>query len=136
MTADSEARRLSRAAAVRKSPALASGLLLAGGAVSAVAASSCCLVPLALFLLGIGGAWIGNLTRVAPYQPYFLGAAAACLGAGYWRVWRTRRSVCGNGEVCARRRPGHAVFAGLVVATVLVAAALALDLIAPFLLTS
>ena len=31
---------------------------------------SCCVVPLALFALGVSGAWIANLTQLAPYQPY------------------------------------------------------------------
>jgi mercuric ion transport protein len=70
----------------------ASPLLLSGGLLGAVAASSCCLAPLALFGLGISGAWIGNLTRLAAYQPYFLGLAGACLTAGYWRVWRELRA--------------------------------------------
>ena len=47
-------------------------LVAAGGVVGAVAASSCCIVPLLLFSLGVSGAWIGNLTRLAPYQPIFI----------------------------------------------------------------
>src|SRR5260221_7710285 len=45
-------------------------LVAAGGLLGAVAASSCCIVPLILFGLGVSGAWIGNLTRLAPYQPH------------------------------------------------------------------
>jgi mercuric ion transport protein len=134
MTVDSgEHRRLS--AAARIDPALP-GLLSAGGVLGALAASACCLLPLVLFGLGVSGAWIGNLTRLAPYQPYFLGAAAACLGGGYWRVWRSRRSRCAEGDACARPLPRRAVMASLVFATILVAAALVLDLIAPWLLAS
>src|SRR6266481_210174 len=48
------------------------GLLAAGGVIGAIAASSCCILPLVLFTLGISGAWIGNLTALAPYQPIFL----------------------------------------------------------------
>src|SRR5262245_16002083 len=43
-------------------------LMAAGGLVGALAASSCCILPLLLFSLGVSGAWIGNLTRLAPYQ--------------------------------------------------------------------
>ncbi len=39
-------------------------LIAAGGILGALAASSCCIVPLVLFGLGIGGAWIGNLTAL------------------------------------------------------------------------
>src|ERR1700731_2840320 len=62
-------------------------LLTIGGVLGALAASSCCIVPLALFGLGVSGAWIGNLTRLAPYQPYFIAATLAFLGYGYWRGW-------------------------------------------------
>src|SRR5260370_15646676 len=51
-------------------------LIAAGGILGALAASSCCIVPLVLFGLGIGGAWIGNLTALAPYQPLFVAGTA------------------------------------------------------------
>ena len=109
-------------------------LLAGGGVLGAVAASSCCLVPLALFGIGVGGAWIGYLTRFAPYQPYFLGVAAVCLGLGYGLRHRSRRVVCGEDEMCARPFPSRIVTIGFVVAGVLIVAVLALDLLAPFLL--
>jgi mercuric ion transport protein len=69
-------------------------ILAAGGAVSAVAASSCCIVPLALVSVGVSGAWIGNLTALAPYQPLFLAIAVASLGAGFWLVYRRSPADC------------------------------------------
>jgi len=60
----------------------------AGGVLGAVAASSCCILPLVLFSLGISGAWIGNLTALAPYQPVFVTATLGFLGYGYWLVYR------------------------------------------------
>src|ERR1700732_5510372 len=56
----------------------------AGGVLAALAASSCCVLPLILFSFGVGGAWIGNLTSLAPYQPCFIAATIAFLGCGYW----------------------------------------------------
>lgn len=109
-------------------------LLTAGGVVGALAASSCCIMPLALFGLGVSGAWIGNLTRLAPYQPYFIAATAACLGAGYWLVYRSRKIACADGEACARPLPNRTVKAGLILATVLVVGALAFDFLAPLFL--
>src|SRR5216683_7136457 len=95
-------------------------LLTAGGVVGALAASSCCIVPLVLFSLGVSGAWIGNLTRLAPYQPYFIAATAACLGAGYWLRYRSRRIACADGKASARPLPNQTVKTGLIFATVLV----------------
>jgi mercuric ion transport protein len=56
-------------------------LLTAGGILGALAASSCCILPVVLFSLGVSGAWIGNFTQLAPYQPYFIAATLLCLSA-------------------------------------------------------
>ena len=63
-------------------------LFAAGGIFGAIAASSCCILPLVLFSLGMGGAWIGNLTALAPYQPIFVVITLGFLGCGYWLVYR------------------------------------------------
>jgi mercuric ion transport protein len=109
-------------------------LLTAGGVLGALAASSCCILPLVLFGLGVSGAWIGHLTRLAPYQPYFIAGTAGCLGLGYWLRYRRRKRACGEGEACGRPLPDRTVTIGLILATVLVAAVLALDLFAPLFL--
>ena len=74
----------------------------AGGLLGALAASSCCIVPLALFSLGIGGAWIGNLTALAPYQPIFVAITLGFLGYGYWLVYRKPEADCADGAACSR----------------------------------
>jgi mercuric ion transport protein len=109
-------------------------LLAVGGVLGALAASSCCIAPLVLFALGISGAWIANLTQLAPYQPFFIAAAAGCLGTGYWLVYRSRKIACADGEACARPLPNRVVRTGLLLAAVLVAGALALDFLAPLVL--
>src|SRR5437773_9911987 len=88
--------------------------------VASSARSSCGILPLALFGLGVSGAWIGNFTRLAPYQPYFLSATLACLGYGYWLVYRSSKHACADGEACARPLPDRIVKTSLVVATILV----------------
>jgi len=111
-------------------------LMAAGGLLGALAASSCCILPLVLFGLGVSGAWIGNFTRLAAYQPYFIAATLAFLGYGYWLVYRSSRRACAYGEGCARPLPNRIVKASLILATILVATALGLDFIAPFFLNS
>ena len=112
----------------------AQALLAVGGLFGALAASSCCIAPLALFALGVSGAWIANLTQLAPYQPFFIAATAACLGAGYWLVYRARKVACADGETCARPLPKRFVKVGLVLASILAGGALAFDFLAPLLL--
>ncbi|MGH6836575.1 MAG: mercuric transporter MerT family protein [Methylocella sp.] len=114
--------------------ATAMRLTAVGGILGAIAASSCCIAPLALFSLGISGAWIGNLTALAPYQPYFIAATLACLGYGYWLIYRRNKIACAEGAACARPLPNHIVKAGLALATILVAGAIAFDLLAPLIL--
>jgi mercuric ion transport protein len=111
-------------------------LMAAGGLLGALAASSCCILPLALFGLGVSGAWTGNFTRLAAYQPYFLAATLMFLGYGYWLVYRSSTRNCADGEACARPLPNRVVKTSLILATILVAAALGLDFIAPLLLNS
>ena len=110
------------------------GLMAVGGLLGALVASSCCLLPLVLFGLGVSGAWIGNLTQLAPYQPFFIAATIACLGYGYWLVYRSSKVVCADGEACPRPLSNRLVQLGLIVATVLVIAAIGFDFLAPLLL--
>jgi mercuric ion transport protein len=109
-------------------------LVAAGGILGAFAASSCCIVPLVLFSLGIGGAWIGNLTALAPYKPLFVTGTAVVLGYGYYLVYWKPRQACGDGTACARPIPSRLVQIALWIATVTVIAAFAFDYIAPLLL--
>ncbi len=110
-------------------------LAAAGGIIGALAASSCCILPLALFSLGIGGAWIGNFTQLAPYQPYFIAATLAFIGTGYWLVYRSSKLACADGEACARPLPNKLVKITLIAATVIVIAAWGFDYVAPYVLS-
>ena len=110
------------------------GLMAVGGLLGALVASSCCLLPLVLFGLGVSGAWIANLTQLAPYQPFLIAATIACLGYGHWLVYRSSKVACAGGEACARPLSNRLVQLGLIVATVLVIAAIGFDFLAPLLL--
>jgi mercuric ion transport protein len=109
-------------------------LVAVGGILGALAASSCCIVPLILFSLGIGGAWIGNLTALAPYKPLFVTGTTGVLGYGFYLVYWKPRRACANDASCARPIPSRLVQLALWLATVLVAAAFAFDYVAPLLL--
>jgi mercuric ion transport protein len=130
-----EMRLTAPAAMAEAATARAQKIVAAGGILAAVLASSCCIVPLLLFSLGVSGAWIGNLTRLAPYQPIFIAVTFSCLGYGYWLVRRARRAACAEGAACSRPLPNRVVTVALVAATLLVAAALAFDFLAPLILT-
>src|SRR5579871_1629877 len=111
-------------------------LLAVGSILGAAAASACCILPLVLFGAGVSGAWIGNLTQLAPYQPYFIATTAVCLGLGYWLVYRSSRRRCADDAACASPVSNRLVLFGLIAATALVAAALAFDFLGPLFLST
>jgi mercuric ion transport protein len=98
-----------------------SGVLLVGG-LAAVLASTCCLGPLVLVALGLSGAWIGNLTLLEPYRPFFIAGALVALFFAGRRIFRSAQA-CEPGEACAvpRTRRIFKILFGIVSALVIVA---------------
>lgn len=75
---------------------------LIGGALAAIAASACCLGPLVLVSLGVGGAWIANLTLLEPFRPAFIGLALLCMVLAYRKIYQAQTTeACAPGSVCA-----------------------------------
>jgi len=109
------------------------GLLATGGLIGALLASTCCIAPLVLVMLGVGGAWVGNLTAMAPYQWLFLLFAVGCLGAGFWHVYMKPKAECVEGSYCAKPRSDLLIKIVLWVGTLLVITAVAVNLLAPLL---
>lgn len=105
-------------------------LAAAGGILGAIAASTCCIIPLILFSLGVSGAWVGNLTALSPYKPIFITVTLGFLGYGYWMVYR-KPKACAEGEACARPLPNRLVKTALWASTILVLIALFWNWIAP-----
>lgn len=105
-------------------------LLCIGGILAGLAAASCCVVPFALFAVGIGGAWIGNLTALEPCRPYFAATAIGCVGYGFYRVYRQPVVACADGSHCARPSSDRFAKIGLWSATVIVL----LALVSPYLI--
>src|SRR5206468_4300918 len=73
---------------------------LASSIVAAVGASVCCVGPLLLLALGIGGAWISNLTALEPYRPIFIGLTLLFLGLTYRQLYLVPQP-CTAGAKCA-----------------------------------
>lgn len=102
-------------------PQKARGVLLAGG-LAAILASSCCLGPLILVMLGVSGAWIGNLSALEPYRPLFIGAALVAMFFAYRAIFRPAQA-CGPGDVCAapQAKTSYKIIFWVVAALVVVA---------------
>lgn len=106
-------------------------IFAAGGVIGAILASTCCVVPLLFVMLGISGAWIGNLTALEPYKPYFAGVALIFIGLGFRQVYFKTEPACADGSYCAR--PQSAVIAKTVLwlSAVIVLLALTINWWAP-----
>jgi mercuric ion transport protein len=98
--------------------------LRAGAIASAVAASICCIGPLVLALLGLGGGAL--LLRFEPYRPFFLVATGLLLGGAFYVMYRRPRAEeCEPGSACARptSRKGQKLVLWIVTVVVVLAAA-------------
>lgn len=69
-------------------------------ALAAVGASLCCVAPLALVSLGMGGAWLSTLTRFEPARPAFVLLTLALLALAWHRLYR-QAAACEPGKACA-----------------------------------
>lgn len=93
----------------------------AGAVFAAVGASLCCILPVAVALLGVGSTALG--ARLEPVRPWFAGLTVLLLGFAFYRAYRP--VDCAPGEVCAvpasRRRHRILLWIVAIVAVVLMA---------------
>ena len=109
-----------------------SRLAAAAGLLGAMLASTCCIVPLVLVLLGASGAWIGTLTELKAYQPVFVALTVACLGFGFWAAYRRPAESCEVDESCGTPASQRLVRATLWAAAILLLLALTTDYWGPY----
>jgi len=81
-------------------PAKLGSLSALGAVTGGIFASACCILPLVLVSVGVGGAWMSTLTALSPYQPYFIALTVISVGGGFWVSRRARRSVCAATGPC------------------------------------
>jgi mercuric ion transport protein len=108
------------------------GWFATGGVVGAILAASCCIGPLVLVSIGVSGAWIGNLTALEPYKPYFAAVTLVFLGLGFWQVYFRKKPACEVGSYCARPQSSRITQIALWSATALIILALTIDFWAPW----
>lgn len=76
---------------------------LIAGTLAAIGASVCCVGPLVLLALGIGGTWVGSLTTMEPFRPLFIGLTLLFLGLAFRKLYLVPQ-VCVPGTTCADPR--------------------------------
>jgi len=75
------------------------GSMLAAVA-AAIGASVCCVGPLVLLALGIGGSWISTLTALEQYRPIFIGITLLFLFLAFRKLYLIPRQ-CAPDDACA-----------------------------------
>lgn len=73
---------------------------LVAASLAAIGASLCCVAPLVLLAMGIGGAWISTLTALEPYRPLFIAVTAVFLFLAFRKLYLVPRD-CAPDDVCA-----------------------------------
>ncbi len=105
---------------------------IVGVIVGAIGASICCIGPLALLALGIGGAWVGNLAAFDAYRPFFILLTLGFLGYAFYRVYRKPEAeACAPGEACEHPRSSKVNRVSLWIVTVLALGLMAFPYLAP-----
>ena len=77
-----------------------SGTLALAG-IAGVLASACCIGPLVLVSIGLGGAAAGIVATFEPLRPVFIAIALAALAFAGWKIYRRPVEVCEPGAACA-----------------------------------
>lgn len=72
------------------------------GAIAAITASLCCVVPLVLVTLGVGGAWVSSLSRFEPLRPVFIAITLAMLFLAWRKLYQP--ASCAPDKICADRK--------------------------------
>jgi mercuric ion transport protein len=81
------------------------GGLIALAVLSSLLASTCCVLPLALVLAGITGAWMIHLQALKPFAPYAIALTLGLLGWAGVLVFRPARACDLADGACATTRP-------------------------------
>lgn len=73
-----------------------------------IGASLCCVAPLVLLSLGVGGAWMANLTALEPIRPFFIGLTLFFISLSFRKLYLIKTcepdQPCGDDEVIRKQR--------------------------------
>jgi mercuric ion transport protein len=77
--------------------------VLFAGVLAGIGASVCCVAPLVLLSLGLGGTWLSYLTAFEPVRPVFLVLALFFVGLAFRKLYLSPQA-CEPGKPCAREQ--------------------------------
>jgi mercuric ion transport protein len=91
--------------AALQAPERKAGRLVALAVLASLLASTCCVLPLALVLVGLTGAWMSTLAALKPVTPYAIAVTAGALGWAGWLLFRPAQACSTDDGACATTRP-------------------------------
>jgi mercuric ion transport protein len=96
---------------------------IAAGAIAALGASTCCVLPLVLVTIGAGGAWVAQVRELERFYYAFVAIAVAAFGYAFYRLYFRAAGCAPADDACAspvvRTRQRIAFWATLIVAKAL-----------------
>lgn len=103
------------------------------GGIAALLVGACCVGPLVLISVGLGGAWLANLTALDPYRPVFVVISVFALAFAWRRIHRPV-TECMPGDVCAVPAVKRGYKIGFGVVIILLVVMFAFPYVAPLLI--
>ncbi len=83
-------------------------LTIIASVLAGIGASLCCVAPLVLLSLGVGGVWVANLTALEPARPFFIVLALFFIGLSFRKLYLIKTcdpdKPCADDEVIRKQR--------------------------------
>jgi mercuric ion transport protein len=102
--------------------------------IGAIAASSCCVVPLVLAAFGAGAGVFAMLEALTPWRVPLLVISGIGVAVGWLAWWRKQKASCEVGSACATPSSSRTPLILLLLASLIVATAIGWDYIEAVLL--
>ncbi len=86
-----------------------------GAMAAALLAATCCIGPVVFVLFGTSFAFLGKLSFMEAFRPYFLGIAGIMVGYSFWKFFLKKPDCACPADVRIRRISRWIFWVGLVV---------------------
>ena len=86
-----------------------------GVIVAALLAATCCIGPVVFVLFGASFAFLGKLSFMEAFRPYFLGLAGLMVGYSFWKLYLKKTDCACPADIRIRRISRLIFWVGLVV---------------------
>lgn len=86
-----------------------------GVIVAALLAATCCIGPVLFVLFGASFAFLGELSFMEAFRPYFLGLAILMAGYSFWKLYLKKSECACPADIRIRKISRRLFWAGFVV---------------------